>query len=93
MNSLRIIWTSIRRNPVINAFLIAVATQIAHDVIANEVDWTNVAGYLAMVAIAVATREFTSPAKEKQALSDSYRAALQKIYKDSDIAKQNRSSS
>jgi hypothetical protein len=54
-------WKSVKRNPVINAFVIACATQIAHDYLANQIDWTNVVGYLAMVLIGVATREFTVP--------------------------------
>jgi hypothetical protein len=60
------LWKSIRRNPVINAFLIAVAAQIAHDFLAHEIDWTNILGYLSMVLIGVATREFTVPLSEHQ---------------------------
>lgn len=78
MKFLSTIWKSIKRNPVINAFLIAVATQIAHDVIANEVDWTNIVGYLAMVCIAVAAREFTVPVKENKNLEENYKRVLTK---------------
>lgn len=58
------IWTSIKRNPVINAFLIAVATQVFQDWRTGDIDLAHIWGYLAAVMIAVATRQFTTPSKE-----------------------------
>lgn len=73
------LWVSIRRNPVINAFLFAVATQIGHDFFANQIDWTNIVGYLAMVGLAVMARGFTVPAKEHERLTDNYKKVLSNV--------------
>lgn len=58
------IWVAIKRNPVINAFLIAVATQVFQDWREGQIDFAHIWGYLGMVCIAVATRTFTVPEKE-----------------------------
>jgi hypothetical protein len=57
-------WKSIKRNPVINGFIAAVIGQLAHDYLANQIDWTNIIGYFGMLLIGVAVREFTVPYKE-----------------------------
>lgn len=57
-------WNSVKRNPVINAFVIATVAQIAHDYLADQIDWTNITGYISMVLIGVAARQFTVPASE-----------------------------
>lgn len=60
------LWKSIRRNPVINAFVLALAGQVAHDYLAKQIDWTNIVGYLSLVFIGVAAREFTVPENEHE---------------------------
>lgn len=72
------LWKPVRRNPVINAFLFAVVTQIGHDFFANQIDWTNIVGYLAMVGMAVMAREFTVPNKEHQRVTGNYKKVLSK---------------
>ncbi|MFG2268092.1 hypothetical protein [Streptomyces sp. NPDC048720] len=54
-------WRSIRRNPVICGFAFAIAAQLAHDYLANQIDWTNICGYLATMAVGVFVREFVVP--------------------------------
>lgn len=77
MKLIRSLWKSIRRNPVINAFLLAVGLQIAHDWLANQIDWTNIAVYLSTVCMAVFTREFTVPVNEHEtAVADARMKAL-----------------
>lgn len=58
---LRTLGRIIKRNPVINGFIVAMLAQFAHDYMANEIDWTNIAGYFATLFIAVAVRERTVP--------------------------------
>ena len=52
-------WKSIKRNPVIMGFIFALLTQLAHDYLANEIDWTNILGYLGTLCVGVFVREFT----------------------------------
>jgi hypothetical protein len=61
MSLLKKLWITVRRNPVINAFLAAVAIQIAHDALANQIDWTNILGYLATVLLGVMARALVTP--------------------------------
>lgn len=58
------VWTAIKRNPVINAFLMAVGLQVLQDWRAGDIDFAHLFGYLATVVLAVATRMFTVPFKE-----------------------------
>lgn len=74
---MRTIWKSIRRNPVINAFVLALAGQVAHDYLANQIDWTNIVGYFSLVFIGVAAREFTVPENEHDILRARLEAALE----------------
>ena len=53
-----------KRNPVIMGFLFALVAQLFHDYTANQIDWTNILGYLATLFIGVWVREFTVPLKE-----------------------------
>ena len=64
MKLLKNFWVSVRRNPVINAFLIAVALQVFQDWRMGNIDFAHILGYLATTFIAVATRYFTVPEKE-----------------------------
>ena len=67
MNSfLRKTLLSIKRNPVINAFLLAVLVQVLQDWRANNIDFAHIFGYLATVCIAVATRMFVVPFREHE---------------------------
>lgn len=60
------LWVSIKRNPVINAFLAAVLLQVLQDWRAGAIDWLHIFGYLATVCIAVAARMFAVPFKEHE---------------------------
>lgn len=64
------LWHRIQRNPVINAFVLAMVTQLLHDYLANQIDWTNIAGYLATVFIGIWARENVVPLKEHKALKE-----------------------
>jgi hypothetical protein len=64
MNWVRSLWISIKRNPVINAVLAAVAIQIAQDYLAGRIDTQHIAGYLFTVGVGVIARHFTMPVKE-----------------------------
>lgn len=69
-------WKSIRRNPVINGFILATVAQISHDFLAKQIDWTNIIGYLSLVLIGVATREFTVPVSEHENLKGKVSEAI-----------------
>jgi hypothetical protein len=73
-------WVAIKRNPVINGFLIAVATQVLQDWRAGNIDFAHIFGYLAAVFIAVATRHFTTPAKEMKKLNRETNDLIVKAY-------------
>ena len=57
-------WISVKRNPVINGYLIAIALQIYLDYTTNNIDFAHILGYLATVVMSVAVREFTVPLSE-----------------------------
>lgn len=94
MNLASKVWKSVRRNPVINAFLLAMLAQFAHDYFAKQVDWTNIVGYVAMVFIGVATRMFTVPEKEhaevtahRDTLAEDLNRLLRTVHKDDSVRK------
>lgn len=64
--SLKSIVRAIKRNPVINAFLMAVVIQVLQDGLAGNIDRAHIFGYLGMVCIAVATRMFVTPTREAE---------------------------
>lgn len=64
------LWVSIKRNPVINAFLAAVLLQVLQDWQANNIDWPHIFGYLATVCIAVAARMFVVPVEKHEDLKE-----------------------
>lgn len=64
MKTLKNLWISVKRNPVINAFVFAVATQVAHDYLAHEIDWTNILGYISTLLVGVFVRSFVVPLSE-----------------------------
>ena len=66
MNVARKIWKSLKRNPVVIAFAVAVASQVFQDWQNNKIDFSHFMGYLVMVFISVAVREFTVPKKEHE---------------------------
>lgn len=64
MNLLNRFWIAVQRNPVINAFVLAVLVQFLQDYRADAIDWAHIAGYLSALCLGVAARMFTVPAKE-----------------------------
>lgn len=59
-------WNAVRRNPVVNAFVIAAATQFFQDWRAGNIDTAHILGYVSMLVISVAARQFTVPTKEHE---------------------------
>jgi hypothetical protein len=66
MKYVRKLWHSIRRNPVINAVILAALTQFFQDYVSHEIDWTHFWSYAATLAFGVMAREFTVPLSEHQ---------------------------
>lgn len=58
------IWKSVKRNPVLNAFALAVATQIWQDYVLGKIDWAHFFGYLFTLILGVIARFFTVPESE-----------------------------
>lgn len=57
-------WNSIKRNPVINGFILAVLLQAFQDWRTNQIDTSHILGYAATLVLSVAVRQFTTPASE-----------------------------
>lgn len=72
----RNIWVSIKRNPVVIAFLVAVGSQAFQDWQNNKIDVSHIWGYAVMLFISVAARQFTVPAKEHEDTVDSLHEEL-----------------
>lgn len=64
MKFVRRAWFVIRRNPVINAFMVAVLIQFLQDLRANAIDWPHFAGYASALLLGVMARTFTVPKAE-----------------------------
>lgn len=67
------IWGSIKRNPVINAFMAAVLFQLTQDYLAHEINWAHFAGYFATLCLGVIARGFTVPLSKHEDLKDEMR--------------------
>jgi hypothetical protein len=76
------IWNKVRNNPVIIAFLTAVATQVFQDWQTNRIDWTHFWGYLVMVFIAVATRELVVPNRKHEQVKAQVSEAIVRLQTD-----------
>lgn len=76
MNAVRNLWTSIKRNPVINAFILAAIGQVLNDYLNNEIGWDNLGVYISTVAIGVIARMFTVPESENRELKDQVSKAI-----------------
>lgn len=61
------LWNSIKRNPVINAFILAAICQVVNDYLNNEIGWDNLGVYIGTVCIGVIARMFTVPEVEHAA--------------------------
>lgn len=75
------IWSKVKRNPVLNAFAIAVVTQFLQDLQAGNIDFAHICGYLAALALGVWAREFTTPAKEANQKEEALRASNRELMK------------
>lgn len=73
---LRKLVKSVKRNPVILAFLVAVATQVFQDYQANAINWAHFWGYLAMVCISVVARGLVVPVKDHEEMKQEANEAL-----------------
>lgn len=74
------VWTSIKRNPVINAFLGAVVLQVLQDWRAGNIDFAHIFGYLATVCLAVVARTFTVPYNEHVETVENFEIAKREAY-------------
>lgn len=78
------LWKSIKRNPVLNVFILTAFGQFLHDYLAGAVDWDNITVYVATLAMGVIARMFVVPENEhyekmsrlKQTNSDLAAAAI-----------------
>jgi metal-dependent HD superfamily phosphatase/phosphodiesterase len=76
---MRKLWNSIKRNPVLNIFILTALGQFLHDVLANAVDWDNLAVYMATLAMGVIARMFVVPETEHlDAVEKAYMEGLSK---------------
>lgn len=77
--NLKNLWVAIKRNPVLNAFVAAVAVQFLSDLKTDQVDWAHITGYVAMLLLGVAARMLTVPSKEhNETIENLHRAIDQK---------------
>jgi hypothetical protein len=67
---------SVRRNPVINAFVAAALVQLLQDYKADAINWGHFSGYLATLCLGIVARGFTVPAKENEELKASVSEAI-----------------
>lgn len=58
------VWNSIRRNPVINAFVLATTVQFLQDFQAGQIDRAHISGYLLNLILGVAARRLVTPTRE-----------------------------
>ncbi len=69
----RKLWKSVKRNPVLNFFVLTAIGQFSQDYITGNVDWDHFTGYVATVLIGVIARMFTVPV-------DKHEAEVEKAY-------------
>lgn len=71
------LWNSIKRNPVINFFVLTAIGQMAQDYILGNIDWEHITGYVATVCIGVLARMFVVPVEEHEdKVQDAYMKGL-----------------
>lgn len=92
MFQLNSLWSRVKRNPVINAFLLAIAAQFFQDLEAGAIDWQHLLGYFATLCFGVMAREFTVPEKEHrqsvEALGSANRELIRKLnWKETNVDK------
>ena len=75
------IWTSIRRNPVINAFILAALAQLSQDYIAGDIDFAHILSYLATLCFGVMARGFAVPLTEHEDTIDNLHSAIDQLRK------------
>lgn len=63
-------WQKIKRNPVLNAMVLAMVTQFLQDWRAGNLDLWHSIGYIAGIALGVWAREFTVPEKKHREAID-----------------------
>lgn len=81
MTFLRNIWSAVKRNPVLIAFLTAVAAQVFQDWQTNNIDWTHFWGYIFTVFVSIIARNFTVPAREHSDTVDNLHSAIDRMRK------------
>lgn len=57
------LWSRVRRNPVVVAFVAAVAAQVWQDWVTNQIDWGHFFGYLLTVCLGIIAREKVTPTR------------------------------
>lgn len=79
MKTFKKFWTGVKRNPVINAFIVAVLMQLFQDWQANTIDWPHFWGYLFTLSLSIMARSFTVPAKEHEEKVLGLHVAIQEL--------------
>jgi hypothetical protein len=73
MNVARKIWHSIKRNPVVNFFVLTAIGQMSQDYLTGQIDFEHITGYIATVLIGIIARMFTVPVTEHEDMIDKIR--------------------
>lgn len=84
MNTLKKFWHSVKRNPVLNFFILTAIGQFTQDYLNHNIDVDHFAGYVATLLIGVIARMFTVPTNEHY---DKVDAAYSKGFDDSESAR------
>lgn len=83
MTLLKKFWRSIKRNPVINVFVVGVTAQaINHAISVGDFELKNIAFYAMQIALAAIAREFVVPLNEHEKLKESVSKAIVRLEAD-----------
>lgn len=80
MKTLKSLWKSIKRNPVITAALSAAVVQIIQDYQAGVIDRAHISGYLVTLGIGIIARHFTVPVSTHKKFVNNRNEDLVKAY-------------
>lgn len=75
---------AIRRNPVINGAIVLVIAQVWQDYQLGNIDTAHLWRYFFTMAMGIAIREFTVPAREKRNLEEEYQRLVKAVVSERD---------
>lgn len=76
MKLLRKFWKSVKRNPVVNIFVLTAVGEISHDYLEGTIDWDNISVYATTVVMGVLARMFVVPLSEHVELENKHEVLL-----------------